>query len=131
VAILCTVPAGGLHDRHQLAGQRHEQLRLLLVDLPHQVHHGYCPPHSGNYSANRVTPVDGYIVTVVPFASFLAMFVFYLIWKGHYAKISSQAEQDKDDIKPEKFCIEIDGLEGTDVTEEELGKFFSAFGPVY
>ena len=34
-------------------------------------------------------------------------------------------------IKPEKFCLEIEGLEGENVDEKELERLYSSFGPVY
>ena len=37
----------------------------------------------GNYSKNMVTAYDGYIMTIIPGVTFLALLLFYLIWKGH------------------------------------------------
>lgn len=35
-------------------------------------------------------------------------------------------------MKPEKFCVEVEGFDENDnVKEEELEELFSAFGPVY
>ena len=59
-----------------------------------------------------MTPVDGYIVTIIPAVYYLGIFIFYLIWKGHHYKLVSKQEQDSTDIKPEKFCIEITDIEG-------------------
>lgn len=52
-----------------------------------------------------VTSIDGYIVTIIPFANYLGMFIFYLIWKIHFAKVAGEMEKDADDVKPEKFCL--------------------------
>lgn len=59
------------------------------------------------------------------------MFIFYLVWKGHFFKCITDQEEDNTDVKPEKFCLEIEGLEETYINEEELQRFFSSFGPVY
>jgi len=48
---------------------------------------------------------DGLITVFTPFASFLAMFLFYIIWKIHFFSTISSQEEDMKDIKPEKFCL--------------------------
>lgn len=67
----------------------------------------------------------------MPAFNFLAMFFFYLCWKGHFFKCISDQEEDNSDVKPEKFCLEIEGLEESYINEEDLTRFFSSFGPVY
>jgi len=39
----------------------------------------------GNYSGNVVTIYDDYIMAIVPGVTFLALFIFYLLWKAHYS----------------------------------------------
>lgn len=64
-----------------------------------------------------MTPYDGYIMTLIPCANYLAIFLFYLIWKGHYFGELKEVEDDNSTVKPEKFCLEIEGLEDTYVNE--------------
>jgi RNA recognition motif-containing protein len=59
------------------------------------------------------------------------MTIFYFIWKKHFSGCITEQDEDKNDVKPEKFCLEIEGLEETFVKEEELSRFFASFGPVY
>lgn len=59
----------------------------------------------GNYSGNTLTAYDGFIVTIAPAVNYLAMMLFYFIWKGHYFKTISDQEDDNADVKPEKFCL--------------------------
>lgn len=40
----------------------------------------------GNYSLNSLTPIDGYLVTIIPAVIYLITFIFYLVWKKHYFK---------------------------------------------
>lgn len=61
----------------------------------------------GNYSENRFTAYDGYIVTIAPAVSYLGLLLFYFIWKGHYFGTINDQEEDNSDVKPEKFCLEI------------------------
>jgi hypothetical protein len=59
------------------------------------------PMHNlGNYSKNKLTAFDGYIVTIIPALNFLMMFFFYLVWKGHFSKCISDQEEDNADVKP-------------------------------
>lgn len=119
------------HHLYQLARNRYECLLTFVLDLPHQIHHRYFFAYLGNYSKDKFTGYDGYIVTIVPAFNFLAMFFFYLCWKGHFFKCISDQEEDNSDVKPEKFCLEIEGLEESYINEEDLTRFFSSFGPVY
>ncbi len=45
----------------------------------------------GNYTGNVLTAYDAYIVTIAPAVNYLALMLFYFIWKAHYFKtISAQ-----------------------------------------
>jgi hypothetical protein len=118
-------------DLHKLAGERDEQIRALLLHLPHQVHQRYRLPHAGNYSKNNFTAYDGYIVTIVPALNLLILFLFYLCWKAHFFACINEQEEDNSDVKPEKFCLEIEAEDEGYFNQEELTRFFSSFGPVY
>jgi hypothetical protein len=59
----------------------------------------------GNYSLNKLTAYDGYIVTIIPAFNLLMMFFFYLCWKAHFYKCITDQEEDNTDVKPEKFCL--------------------------
>ena len=86
----------------------------------------------GNYTRNQLTEYDGYIVTIAPAVSFTALLFFYFLWKGHYFGVINAVEEDNHEVRPEKFCVEIQALEEfSHFNEEELKSFFSAFGPVY
>jgi len=74
---------------------------------------------------------DGYIVTILPAVSYLALLLFYFIWKAHYFGTINEMEEDNTDVRPEKFCLEIEGSEESHFNEDELKTFFSSFGPVY
>lgn len=39
---------------------------------------------NANYIHNQLTQYDGYIVTILPAVSYLALLLFYFIWKAHY-----------------------------------------------
>lgn len=86
----------------------------------------------GNFSGNgNMTDHDDWILAIAPAVNYLAMLFFYFVWKGHYFTTISDQEEDNSDVKPEKFCVEIAGLQEGQVSEEDLKTFFSAFGPVY
>ena len=68
---------------------------------------------------------------MAPAVGFLAMFLFYLIWKVHFFTTISNQEEDRRDVKPEKFTIEINNLPEEYIHEEDLQRLFTAFGPVY
>ena len=85
----------------------------------------------GNFSGNKLTNFDDWILAIAPAVNYLALFIFYLLWKVHYYTTISDQEDDNADVKPEKFCIEIVGLEEGYINEDELKTFFSAFGPVF
>lgn len=71
-------------------------------------------------------------MTIIPCFIYLVVFLFYLCWKKHYSSCIQEEENDLEFIKPEKFCIEVEGFEEISrVKEEELEEFFSSFGPVY
>lgn len=116
---------------YKLAWNRYECLYSLLLHLSHPIDYRYFASYLGNYSKNKFTGYDGYIVTIAPAFNFLAMFFFYICWKGHFFKCISDQEEDNSDVKPEKFCLEIEGLEESYINEEDLTRFFSSFGPVY
>ena len=60
------------------------------------------------------------------------MFIFYLCWKKHYSSCISEEEEDLEFIKPEKFCLEVEGFQDLkNVKEDDLEDFFASFGPVY
>lgn len=40
----------------------------------------------GNYTYNCLTSIDGYLLTLIPAINYLAIFIFYIIWKAHTAK---------------------------------------------
>jgi hypothetical protein len=44
----------------------------------------------GNYSKNKWTGIDGYLVTIIPAFNFLIMFLFYLCWKAHFFQCISE-----------------------------------------
>jgi hypothetical protein len=43
----------------------------------------------GNYTGNLLTSYDAYIVTIAPAVNYLALMLFYFIWKAHYFKTVS------------------------------------------
>jgi hypothetical protein len=59
----------------------------------------------GNYSENKLTDYDNYIVTIAPAANFLMFFIFYIVWKAHFFKCIADQEEDNSDVKPDKFCL--------------------------
>jgi hypothetical protein len=86
----------------------------------------------GNYNGKGIlSEYDDYIMAIVPGITFFAMLVFYLLWKCHYNSQIDNEEDDNSVVKPEKFCVEIEGLEVEKVDERELERLFSVFGPVY
>jgi hypothetical protein len=86
----------------------------------------------GNYNGKGIlSEYDNYIMAIVPGVTFFALLVFYLLWKCHYNSEIDNEEDDNSVVKPEKFCIEIEGLEVEKVDERELERLFSVFGPVY
>lgn len=86
---------------------------------------------NGNFTKDVLTQYDAYIVTLAPAVSYIALLVFYFVWKAHYSATISEREEDNTDVRPEKFCLEIVGMEESHFNESELKSFFSAFGPVY
>ena len=54
----------------------------------------------GNYTGNVLSSYDGYIVTIAPAVNYLALMLFYFIWKAHYLKTISAQEIDNSDVKP-------------------------------
>lgn len=60
---------------------------------------------NGNYTQNKMTKYDGYIVTILPAVSYAALLFFYFIWKAHYFGTLNQIEEDNTDVRPEKFCL--------------------------
>lgn len=105
MAFLLLHPHRRHHHLHQLAGIGYEQLLTFLFHLSYQGHQWYCPFYSANYSKNKMSAYDGFIVTIAPAANLLIMFLFYLLWKGHYFTSITEQEEDNSDVKPEKFCL--------------------------
>ena len=85
----------------------------------------------GNYSGNSLTSFDVYWAVLVPWVGYLAIFTFYIIWKFHYLRIVNKQDEANADVKPEKFCVEFNGLDEGYVNEEELTRFMEVYGPVY
>ncbi len=46
------------------------------------------------------TNSDGYIIGLAPAATYLAIFLFYLIWKIHFFRTIAAQEEDNKDVKP-------------------------------
>ena len=66
----------------------------------------------GNYSGSNLTASsDGLILVVAPAVSYLALLIFYIIWKFHYKRTIEYSNEDDSDVKPEKFTLEIQGLD--------------------
>jgi O-antigen ligase len=64
----------------------------------------------GNYDRTVLTEFDAYLQAGIPGLVFLAFFIFYLIWVGHYSKCISEEEENSEYVKPEKFCVEVEGF---------------------
>jgi hypothetical protein len=56
-------------------------------------------------------------MAIVPGVVYLAILLFFFIWKCHYHSVIENDDEDNSVIKPEKFCLEIEGLEGENVDE--------------
>ena len=65
----------------------------------------------GNYNGNVLTKYDNYIMAIIPGVSLCLLLIFYLFWKAHYYGEIADDEKDNSVIKPEKFCIEVQGLD--------------------
>lgn len=72
----------------------------------------------GNYTRNSLTSIDGYLVTIIPAVIYFITFIFYLVWKRHYFRTIADQETNSEDVKPQKFCLEIDGLDEESVGED-------------
>ena len=59
----------------------------------------------GNFSGNVLTSFDIYWTVFVPWAGYIAIFIFYVIWKLHYLRIVSKEDEASSDVKPEKFTV--------------------------
>ena len=102
--------SAGHHHLHQLQGRWAQQLLVLLLHLPHQDHSRYACIHAGNYSGSADTTLTAYdtlLVAGLPALNFLALLLFALIWKVHRRRVINKQEEDNNDVKPEKFCIEF------------------------
>jgi hypothetical protein len=55
---------------------------------------------NGNYTQNKMSQYDGYIVTIAPAVSYLALLLFYFIWKAHYFKTINDHEDDSAEVHP-------------------------------
>ena len=79
-----------------------------------------------------MTDIDAYLLTIIPFVTYLTIWIFYLIWAYHYNSCISEEESDHSFVKPEKYCMEIEGFEEDEmVQEKELKQIFQQFGPIY
>lgn len=85
---------------HQLVGLWYAELQFIFFDLSYKIDSWYELLYVGNYSLNQLTSYDGYIVTILPAVNYLAMFIFYLIWKAHFYKSISNQEEDNSNVKP-------------------------------
>lgn len=77
----------------------------------------------GNYDATyHISPkYDTYIMTIIPCLTYFIFFLFYLCWKKHYSDSIQEEDEDLEFVKPEKFCVEVEGFEGiSKVREEDL-----------
>jgi hypothetical protein len=55
----------------------------------------------GNFSGNgNLCNYDNWILAITPAVNYLAMLIFYFIWKGHYFSTISNQEEDNADVKP-------------------------------
>jgi len=55
----------------------------------------------GNFSGNgNLSNFDNWILAITPAVNYLAMLIFYFIWKGHYFSTISNQEEDNADVKP-------------------------------
>jgi hypothetical protein len=66
--------------------------------------------HAGNYSGNAgttLTAFDTLLVAALPALNFMALLIFALVWKVHRRRTINKQEEDNNDVKPEKFCIEF------------------------
>ena len=86
----------------------------------------------GNYNGDVLTGVDVYLMTIIPCAIYFIFFIFFLIWTAHYNSCITQEDESAEFVKPEKFCVEVEGFESIPhIKEEDLEYFFASFGPVY
>lgn len=90
---------------YELAWFRYEGIFGVFFDLSYQIYCWYELNYIGNYSENKLTVYDNYIVTIAPAANFLMFFIFYLVWKAHFFKCIADQEEDNSDVKPDKFCL--------------------------
>lgn len=84
MAILLHVYFGWGDNIYQLARNPNECLLTFFLNVFDLFNYWYILIKLGNYSSNQFTIYDGYIVTIIPAANYLAMFLFYLIWKHHF-----------------------------------------------
>ena len=54
----------------------------------------------GNFSGNVLTKYDTWIVAIAPGVSYVALMLFYFVWKAHYFRSISQAEESNSDVRP-------------------------------
>jgi hypothetical protein len=55
----------------------------------------------GNFNGNgKLSDYDNWILAIAPAVNFLAMLLFYFIWKAHYFNTISDQEEDNSDVKP-------------------------------
>lgn len=109
-------------DLHQCEKQRSRQIYSDFLDLSdyHDLRY-FMIINIGNYNgAGVLSEYDNYIMAIIPGVSFFALLLFYFIWKAHYAGEIDAEEDDNSVVKPEKFCVEIEGIDIEKVDEREL-----------
>ena len=52
-----------------------------------------------------------HIGALMPVVIYFIVYIFYLAWTYHYNKCISEEEENADYIKPEKYCVEVEGFE--------------------
>lgn len=86
----------------------------------------------GNFSYNVLSSYDPYIIAIVPAVVLLAFTLFYICWKCHFSGQIDDAEENMHNIKPEKFCLEVQtDNEDINMNEKDLRAVFENFGPIY
>ena len=58
--------------------------------------------------------------------------LFYLCWKCHFYADIAEENNDADNVKPEKFCIEAcSSDDAVTIDEDGLKAVFAVFGPIH
>ena len=50
------------------------------------------------------------MIVIIPAVNYLVLMIFYWVWRCHFTYAIANQEYDNKDVKPEKFCLEIEGL---------------------